>query len=444
MASSDKSQSQDNQKKPTLVALIKKNKPENQPDSKTKAEEITPPKTPRQSRAKKSTSSTTKSKQTTKSTGSKKAEKTTTKTAQKQPQSKTPIKTKSQSQSTSVPKEPRKPTAKTPKTTNPQDKSKTSQKAKANPPSKTTPKKSSNTSPKTQSSTSKKTKQTTQKNTSLTQSKTQNESPPLQTIKPKLDPIQKALLYKNEKKQRLSISDYQDRINARDISLSISGLASIAAGNAIQAFLAGSLVGTLSLPLLVLFLVTWAKNSVKFHRTALDLKREQEAERKIAQLIKETYLNDGGEIYSFEYENPLLIVDPEGYFQEYLDIGLRLPNGQWLAISVKALKDKRDYVYIDRNTNILRYRNAYGLARWRLNPIDELKDQIQWFQENTEFFDTPPIGIVVFMEPTRVKLFDEVALKFGKTKVLCLDGIYVVREKDLLYFINEIQSRRKV
>ncbi len=444
MTSSDKSQSQDNKNKPTLVALIKKNKPESSPESKPKAEEITHPKKSRQSRAKKSTSSTTKSKQTTTSTGSKKAEKTTTKTAQKKPQSKTPIKQESQSSSTSKAKEQTKPTAKTSQKTNSQSKSKTSQKAKNNLPSQDTPKKSSNPSTKTKNSPSKKTKQTTQKEPSLTQSKTHFESPPLQRIKPKLDPIQKALLYKNEKKQRLSISDYQDRINARDISLSISGLASIAAGNAIQAFLAGSLVGTLSLPLLVLFLVTWAKNSVKFHRTALDLKREQEAERKIAQLIKETYLNDGGEIYSFESENPLLIVDPEGYFQEYLDIGLCLPNGQWLAISVKALKDKRDYVYIDRNTNILRYRNAYGLARWRLNPIDELKDQIQWFQENTEFFDTPPIGIVVFMEPTRVKLFDEVALKFGKIKVLCLDGIYVVREKDLLDFINEIQSRGKV
>ena len=444
MASSDKSQSQDNQKKPTLVALIKKNKPENQPDSKTKAEEITPPKTPRQSRAKKSTSSTTKSKQTTKSTGSKKAETTTTKTAQKQPQSKTPIKTKSQSQSTSVPKEPRKPTAKTPKTTNPQDKSKTSQKAKANPPSKTTPKKSSNPSSKTQNSSTKKPKQTTQKSPSLTQSKTKNKSPGSQEKRPTKDPIQTALLYKNEKKQRLGISDYQDQINARDISLSLTGIIAVAAGSLLQTFLAGSLMGLFPLSGLLWLSAAFAKNTFKFHRTALDIKREEDAEKKIAQLLKDTYLNDGGEIYSLLDENPLMIPDPEGYRQDYLDIGLTLPNGQFLAISVKSLKGERDYVYIDQKTNILRYRNSHGLKHWRVNPVDELKRQMEWLNENTEAMNRPFVGIVVFTSPTRLKKFKSVTYKIGKMKFFELDNILIVEERNLLSLINKIQSKIKV
>ena len=140
----------------------------------------------------------------------------------------------------------------------------------------------------------------------------------------------------------------------------------------------------------------------------------------------------------------MIIPNPDEYEQDYLDIALTLPDGQCLAISVKALKGKKDFVYIDQKTNILRYRNPRGLAKWGLNPIDELKEQIAWFRKNTKIFETPPIGIVVFMEPTRVKLFDDIALKFGETKVLCLDDIYIVQEKDLLDFIDAVQSRGKV
>jgi hypothetical protein len=409
MTSSDKSQSQDNQKKPTLVALIKKNKTETSPEPKPKAEEITPPKTSRPSRAKKTTSSTTKSKQTTTSTDSKTPEKTTNQTAQKKPQSKTPRKPKSQSQSTSAPKEPRKTTAKTPKTTNTQSKSKTPQK---------TP--------------------------SLTEPKTQNQPPTSQPKKTKIDPIQKALLYKNEKKQRLGISDYQDQINARDISLSLTGIISVATGSLLQTFLAGSIMGLFPLTALAWLSAAFAKNTFTFHRTALDIKREEDAEKKIAQLLKDTYLNDGGEIYSLLDENPLMIPDPEGYRQDYLDIGLTLPNGQFLAISVKALKGEKDFVYIDQKTNKLRYRNSHGLKRWNVNPIDELRRQIDWLWENTNILNTSPLGIVIIMAPARLKTFDNVAYQIGDIKILELDNILIVREEDLLTLINEVLSRRKV
>ncbi|MEL4897475.1 hypothetical protein [Crocosphaera sp. Alani8] len=444
MTSSDKSHAQDNQNKPTLVALIKKNKPETSPESQPKAEEITPPKTSSQSRAKKKTSSTTKSKQTTKLTDSKKAENTTTKTAQKKPQSTTPKKTKNQSQSTSAPKEPRKPTAKTPKTTNSQSKETTSQKAKTNPPSKTTPKKSSNSSPKNQNSSPKKPKQPTQKKPAKTESKTQNQPPTSQPKKPKIDPIQKALLYKNEKKQRLGISDYQDQINARDISLSLTGIISVAAGSLLQTFLAGSIMGLFPLTALAWLSAAFAKNTFTFHRTALDIKREEDAEKKIAQLLKDTYLNDGGEIYSLLDENTLIIPDPEGYRQDYLDIGLTLPNGQFLAISVKALKGEKDFVYIDQKTNKLRYRNSHGLKRWNVNPIDELRRQIDWLWENTRILNTSPLGIVIIMAPAKLKTFDDVAYQIGDIKILELDNILIVREEDLLTLINEVLSRRKV
>ena len=441
MKSSDKSPAQDNQKKPTLVALIKKNKDKTSPETKTKVEEITPPKTSRQSRGKKSTSSTTKSKQTKTSTGSKKPEKTTTKTAQKKPQSKTTINTKSQSSSTSEPKFKRKNKA---KTTNSQSNTKTSQKAKANLPSKITPKKSSKTSRKPQNIPSKKTKQTTQKSPSLTESKSQNQSPTSQPKKTKIDPIQKALLYKNEKKQRLGISDYQDQINARDISLSLTGIISVAAGSLLQTFLAGSIMGLFPLTALAWLSAAFAKNTFTFHRTALDIKREEDAEKKIAQLLKETYLNDGGKIYSLLDENPLIIPDPEGYRQDYLDIGLTLPNGQFLAISVKALKGEKDFVYIDQKTNKLRYRNSHGLKRWNINPIDELRRQIDWLWENTSILNTPPLGIVIIMAPAKLKTFDDVAYQIGDIKILELDNILIVREKDLLTLINEVLSRKKV
>ena len=444
MTSSDKSQSQDNQKKPTLVALIKKNKPESSPEPKPKAEETKPPKTPRQSRGKKSTSSTPKSKQTTKSTGSKKAEKTTTQTAQKKPQSKTTIKTKNQSSSTSETKEQTKPTAKTTQKTNSQSKSKTSQKAKNNLPSKKPPKKSSNPSPKTQNSSSKQPKQNTQQSPSLTESKSQNKTPTSHPKKTKIDPIQKALLYKNEKKQRLGISDYQDQINARDISLSLTGIISVAAGSLLQTFLAGSIMGLFPLTALAWLSAAFAKNTFTFHRTALDIKREEDAEKKIAQLLKDTYLNDGGEIYSLLDENPLIIPDPEGYRQDYLDIGLTLPNGQFLAISVKALKGEKDFVYIDQKTNKLRYRNSHGLKRWNVNPIDELRRQIDWLWENTRILNTSPLGIVIIMAPAKLKTFDDVAYIIGDIKILELENILIVREEDLLTLINEVLSRRKV
>jgi hypothetical protein len=444
MTSSDKSPAQDNQKKPTLVALIKKNKPETSPESKPKAEDIIPPKKSRQSRAKKSTSSTTKSKQTKTSTSSKKPEKTTTKTPQKKPQSKTPINPKSQSSSRLEPKDKRKAQAKTTKTTNPQNKSKTSQKGKTNPPSKTNPKKSSNPSPKTQNISPIKTKQTTQKSPAKTQSKTQNKPPTSQPKKPKIDPIQKALLYKNEKKQRLGISDYQDQINARDISFSLTGIISVAAGSLLQTFLAGSIMGLFPLTALAWLSAAFAKNTFTFHRTALDIKREEDAEKKIAQRLKDTYLNDGGEIYSLLDENPLMIPDPEGYRQDYLDIGLTLPNGQFLAISVKALKGKKDYVYIDQKTNKLRYRNSHGLKRWNVDPIDELRRQIDWLWENTNILNSPPLGIVIIMAPAKLKTFDNVAYQIGDIKILELDNILIVREEDLLTLINEVLSRRKV
>ena len=391
MKSSDKSPAQDNQKKPTLVALIKKNKDKTSPETKTKVEEITPPKTSRQSRGKKSTSSTTKSKQT-----------------------------------------------------NSQSNTKTSQEAKANLPSKTTPKKSSKTSRKAQNIPSKKNKQTTQKSPSLTESKSQNQSPTSQPKKTKIDPIQKALLYKNEKKQRLNISDNQDQINARDISLSLTGIISVAAGSLLQTFLAGSIIGLFPLTALAWLSAAFAKNTFTFHRTALDIKREEDAEKKIAQLLKDTYLNDGGKIYSLLDENPLIIPDPEGYRQDYLDISLTLPNGQFLAISVKALKREKDFVYIDQKTNKLRYRNSHGLKRWNINPIDELRRQIDWLWENTSILNTPPLGIVIIMAPAKLKTFDDVAYQIGDIKILELDNILIVREKDLLTLINEVLSRKKV
>ena len=444
MTSSDKYPSQDNQKKPPKLALIKKNKPETLPETKNEIEETTPPKTPRQSRAKKTASSTTKSKQTTTSTGSKKAEKTTTKTAQKKPQSKTPRKPKHPSKSTSAPKQQRKTTAKTNTTTNTQSKSNTSQKAKTNPPSTTTTKKSSKSSSKTKNSSPKKPKQNTQKEPSLTESKTQNQTPTSQPKKTKIDPIQKALLYKNEKKQRLGISDYQDQINARDISLSLTGIISVAAGSLLQTFLAGSIIGLFPLTALAWLSAAFAKNTFTFHRTALDIKREEDAEKKIAQLLKDTYLNDGGKIYSLLDENPLIIPDPEGYRQDYLDIGLTLPNGQFLAISVKALKGEKDFVYIDQKTNKLRYRNFHGLKRWNINPIDELRRQIDWLWENTSILNTPPLGVVIIMAPAKLKTFDDVAYQIGDIKILELDNILIVREKDLLTLINEVLSRKKV
>ncbi|ACK68441.1 hypothetical protein PCC8801_4532 (plasmid) [Rippkaea orientalis PCC 8801] len=416
MTSSNKSTSQENQKKPTFVALIKKNKPDPPPESSSKPEEIIPKKTSSQSRGKKSTNSTTKSKSTTTSTSSKAPEKTTPQTNPKTTQSKTNIKAKRQSPSTSEPKIHSKSQSKTPSKTQSQ-----------------------------LTSTTEKQGQGQRKPAhSKTQLKTQNQSPTSQPKNTPTDPIAQALLYKNEKKQRLDISDYKDLLSARDISLSITGLSSIAAGSALQALLAGSLMGIFSFPALLLLSTVLGKYALQFHRTALDVLREEEAERKIAQLLKDTYLDKGGEIYSILDDNPLMIPNPDEYEPDYLDIGLGLPSGQWLAISVKALKGKKDAVYIDQNTKTLRYRRARGIKQWGVHPLDELKRQIAWFQENTQIFPEPPLGIIVFMKPTKLKLFEGTALTVGETKILCLDNIYIVQEKDLLDFIDAVQSRGKV
>lgn len=531
MNSTNKSPSQDNQKKPAFVALIKKNKPEPKPESSTQSEETSPKKTSSQSRVKKSTNSTTKSQKTktstnsqtklsqsTDSTSSTNKSKQTSDAINSTSQSKsTPASTKSkQTSKTTTPSSQKKAQSTTTQKTSGKSDSKTS----SNPPSKTqkalqanpnqkTQTKSAKTQGKSQAKSSQGSPSTSSKRTEaqsklttsktsqnqahlsqLTTSKTsqsqahlsqstsqpknqdkkqklkaktnkkgqaktsssrspnskesQSKSATSQPKKPDLDPIQKALLYQNKKKQRLGISDYEDQISARDLSLSITGLSSIATGSALQAILAGSLMGIFSFPALLLLSTVLGKYVLQFHRTALDILREEEAERKIAQLLKDTYLDNGGEIYSILDDNPLIIPNPDEYEPDYLDIGLCLPSGQWLAISVKALKGKKDSVYIDQNTQSLRYRRARGVQRWGIYPLDELKRQIAWFKENTQIFKTSPLGIIVFMEPAKLKLFDDIALKFGETKVLCLDDIYIVQEKDLLDFIDAVQSRGKV
>jgi hypothetical protein len=194
----------------------------------------------------------------------------------------------------------------------------------------------------------------------------------------------------------------------------------------------------------LLLAAAFAKNVFEFNRTAVDIQREEEAEKKIAQLLKDTYLETGGEIYSLLDENPLVIPDPEGYRQDYLDIGLFLPSGQFLAISVKSLKGEKDFVFFDNNTNTLRYRNCHGKKKWNVYPIDELKRQMEWLDNNLQIFKHPPIGIITLTAPTTVKVFDNVAYQIGELKVLKIDDIYVVEEKDLLDLIDKVLSREKV
>lgn len=448
MTSSDKSPSKENQKKPSFVTLIKKNKPESSPETPSKTETSPSNQTKGESRAKKSTNSTNKSQQTTASKRSKTQEKTPHQTASNKTQSKTTIKSKGQSQSPSEQKVQEKDKSKTTAKTQSQSTSNNPQKSQSQSTSKTQPKPPSNKPPKTQEAAPSKPHSKSQNKPKNAKSKTnknpENESPTPQLKNANIDPIQKVLLYQNKKKQRLGISDYQDQISARDLSLSLTGLSSVAAGSLLQTFLAGSLMGFFPLAALALLSAAFAKNTFTFHRTALDLKREEEAEKKIAQLLKDTYLENGGEIYSLLDENPLIIPDPEGYRQDYLDIGMFLPSGQFLAISVKSLKGEKDFVYIDQKTNILRYRNPHGLKRWKVNPIDELRRQMDWLCENTQISQTPPLGIVTFMAPAKLKTFDDVAYQVGEIKLLELDNILIVREEDLLTLINEVISRRKV
>ena len=101
-------------------------------------------------------------------------------------------------------------------------------------------------------------------------------------------------------------------------------------------------------------------------------------------------------------------------------------------------------MYIDQKTNKLRYRNSHGLKRWNVNPIDELRRQIDWLWENTRILNTSPLGIVIIMAPAKLKTFDDVAYQIGDIKILELDNILIVREEDLLTLINEVSSRRKV
>jgi len=246
----------------------------------------------------------------------------------------------------------------------------------------------------------------------------------------------KFFLYKNQRKQKLGISDYDDQISARDLCFSFSGLASVIAAHSLQSiFLAG--MGTLiPFSTLIFASILMAKTGLDFHKTAKDIEREKEAQNRIAKLLKETYLEKGGELYSVLDENPLCILNPTGLRQEYLNIALFLPSGKWFAISVKSLKGEWDYVYPELETNILRYRNRHGAKRWNIEPIKELTQQVEYLANFSDFFKTLPTKIVVISSPARVKNFNDVSKRIMGLRVLCLNGVYVTEEKDLLRLID--------
>lgn len=203
----------------------------------------------------------------------------------------------------------------------------------------------------------------------------------------------------------------------------------------------GSLVSTLISPLAILFFIRIFCSQVEQFKQAEDIHSfGEQAEIRITNILKD-YLSSNHphqtrKIYSLADNNRLYV-----HLDRDLDILIALPQTN-IAIEVKSLKGK---VFFDTKHNQLRYSNRNGKQRWndKHHPIEQLKSACNYLESNiSDIIGQIDLKLIVFCQTTTVKVFNdlprEIVETVGERRYLKLNGMYIVKEDNLIEFIDAL------
>jgi hypothetical protein len=203
----------------------------------------------------------------------------------------------------------------------------------------------------------------------------------------------------------------------------------------------------------ILVLVIWVKPMAGLvkgnEHVPKELKKEEaglEAEKRIAQTIKDTFRSQQVKVFS-RLDHNCLIASSDGNTD--LDVLAIFPKGQRFAISIKKREAKK--VCIDADNNIRLIRKGSTVKMTRPDPAKELIEQEKWLRQHRKnllllpgnTMILPAIRVLLFATPTVVgehqphqyaSIGDQKFVKAGRGK----DFVYLIQEDQLCQFMTAI------